>query len=141
MGIAAHSAFGSHSAIVVEIEVDRSQRVRVLRAVCAVDCGRVVNPEIVRQQIEGGILFGISAATGNPIRFENGRPALRGFGDLASTRLAFSPEVSVEIMPSEDEPGGATELGVPAVAPAVANALFAATGRRLRSLPLVVGGG
>ena len=139
MGLAAHSCFGSHVATMVEVEVDRSQRVRVMRAVAAVDCGRIVNPDIVRQQIEGGILFGIAAATGNPIGFSGGRPEAVDFGGLGFPRLAGSPEVTVEIIPSEDDPGGVTELGVPTVAPAIANALFAATGQRLRSLPLVTG--
>jgi isoquinoline 1-oxidoreductase beta subunit len=140
MGIAAHSAFGSHIATLVEVEVDKAQRARVLRAVSAVDCGRVVNPTIVRQQIEGGLIFGIAAATGAPIRFESGRPAATGFRDLGFPTLADSPEVTIEIVESDEPPGGATELGVPTAAPAVANALFALTGRRLRSLPLVVGG-
>ena len=74
MGIACHSAFGSHIATLVEVEVSREQRIRVLRAVCAVDCGRVVNPEIVKQQIEGGIIHGISAAIGEPIEIANGMP-------------------------------------------------------------------
>jgi isoquinoline 1-oxidoreductase beta subunit len=140
MGIAAHSAFGSHVATVVEIEVDAAQRIRVLRAVCAVDCGRVVNPTIVRQQIEGGLLFGIAAASAEPIRFEDGRPSARGFGHFGFPTLARSPEVTVELVESEDAAGGVTELGVPTAAPAMANALFALTGRRLRSLPLVIGG-
>jgi isoquinoline 1-oxidoreductase beta subunit len=139
MGIAAHSAYGSHIATLVEAEIDRSQRVRVIRAVAAVDCGRVVNPDIVRQQVEGGLLFGIAAATGNPITFDNGRPTIVNFGGLGFPRLAGSPEVTVEILPSEDPPGGVTELGVPTAAPAVANALYAATGTRLRQLPLVPG--
>jgi isoquinoline 1-oxidoreductase beta subunit len=140
LGLAAHSAFGSHVATLVEVEVTADQRIRVLRAVCAVDCGRIVNPTIVRQQIEGGLVFGIAAATSNPIRFEDGVPAPRGFGDLAFPTLARLPEVTVELMESEEEPGGATELAVPTAAPAIGNAMFALTGRRLRSLPLVVGG-
>ncbi|HEX8379316.1 MAG TPA: molybdopterin cofactor-binding domain-containing protein [Allosphingosinicella sp.] len=140
MGIACHSAFGSHIAALVEVEVTAEQGVRVLRAICAVDCGRVVNPELVRQQIEGGLLFGIATAAGSPIGFEAGRPAPRGFGDLGFPTLAHSPEVTVELLESEDEPGGATELAVPVAAPAMANALHALTGRRLRSLPLRVGG-
>ena len=79
MGIACHSAFGSHIATLVEVEVTAEQRIRVLRAVCAVDCGRIVNPDLVRQQIEGGLVFGIAAATGKPIGFERGRPDVRGF--------------------------------------------------------------
>lgn len=140
MGIACHSAFGSHIAALVEVEVAAGQRARVLRAVCAVDCGRIVNPDLVRQQIEGGLLFGIAAATANPIGFERGRPTARGFAQLGFPILAGSPEVTVELVESEEEPGGVTELAVPVAAPAVANALHALTGRRLRSLPLVVGG-
>ncbi|HEX8582945.1 MAG TPA: molybdopterin cofactor-binding domain-containing protein [Allosphingosinicella sp.] len=139
MGIAAHSAFGSHIATVVEIEVEPDQRIRVLRAVCAVDCGRAINPNIVRQQVEGGLLFGIAAATGNAIRFEGGVVAQRGFGHLDFPTLARSPEVTVELLESEEPPGGVTELGVPTAAPAIANALHALTGRRLRALPLVIG--
>jgi isoquinoline 1-oxidoreductase subunit beta len=140
MGIACHSAFGSHIAALVEVEVGADQKIRVLRSVCAVDCGRIVNPDIVRQQIEGGLIFGIAAATGNPISFERGRPDARGFGHLGFLGLAASPEVTVELLESDEEPGGVTELGVPVAAPAVANALQALTGRRLRSLPLAVGG-
>jgi isoquinoline 1-oxidoreductase beta subunit len=140
MGIACSSAYGSHAAVLVEVEVTADQRARALRAVCAVDCGRIVNPDLVRQQIEGGLLFGIAAATGNPIGFEQGRPDARGFGSLGFPALAASPEMTVELLESDEEPGGATELAVPLAAPAIANALFALTGRRLRSLPLVIGG-
>jgi isoquinoline 1-oxidoreductase beta subunit len=140
MGLAAHSAFGSHAALVVDVEIDGKQQIRVKRAVCAVDCGRIINPEIVRQQIEGGIVFGIAGATGRAISLERGLPTARGFGELGLPLLANSPEVTVELIPNEEEPGGVTELAVPPVAPAIANALFALTGRRLRSLPLVVGG-
>lgn len=139
MGLAVHSAFGSHAALVVEVEIDRSQKIRVKRAACAVDCGRTVNPEIVRQQIEGGIMFGIAAATGEPIRFDRGLPTAIGFGDLGLPLLAQSPDVTVELIDSSEPPGGVTELGVPPVAPAIANAVFALSGQRLRSLPLVVG--
>jgi isoquinoline 1-oxidoreductase beta subunit len=140
MGIACHSAFGSHIAALVEVEVTAAQDVRVLRAVCAVDCGRVVNPDLVRQQVEGGLVFGIGAATGNRIGFEGGRPDARGFGDFRFPGFAASPEVTVELLDSEDESGGATELGVPVAAPAIANALHALTGKRLRTIPLRVGG-
>ena len=139
LGIAAHSAFGSHIATLVEIEVEADQRLRVLRAVCAVDCGRIVNPNIVRQQVEGALLFGIAAATGNAIRFESGMVAARGFGHLGFPTLARSPDVTVELIASDEPPGGVTELGVPTAAPAIANALFALTGRRVRTLPLVIG--
>ena len=140
MGIACHSAFGSHVAALVEVEVTAAQEIRVLRAVCAVDCGRVVNPDLVRQQIEGGLVFGIGAATASAIGFDGGRSDARGFGHFGFPGLAGSPEVTVELIESEEEPGGATELGVPVAAPAIANALHALTGKRLRSLPLRVGG-
>jgi isoquinoline 1-oxidoreductase beta subunit len=140
MGIACHSAFGSHIATLVELEVTADQRIRVLRAVCAVDCGRIVNPDIVRQQVEGGLVFGIAAATASPIGFEAGRPDARGFADFGFPVLAYAPDVTVELLDSEEEPGGVTELGVPAAAPAIANALHSLTGRRLRSLPLRIGG-
>lgn len=140
LGIACHSAFGSHIATLVEIEVTAEQGIRVLRAICAVDCGRTVNPDIVRQQIEGGLVFGIAAATGNPIGFEGGRPDARGFGHLGFPTLAAAPDVTVELIESEEEPGGITELGVPTAAPAIANALHSLTGRRLRALPLRIGG-
>ena len=139
MGLAAHSAFGSHAATLVEIEISAEQRVRVLRAVCAVDCGRIVNPEVVKQQIEGGIVHGISAATGNPVRIENGMPTMRTIGGHGLPILRDAPEVSVELIESDEEPGGVTELAVPTAAPAIANALFSLTGQRLRRLPLVVG--
>jgi isoquinoline 1-oxidoreductase beta subunit len=139
-GLAAHSAFGSHVALVVEAGIGRDQRLRVSRAVCAVDCGRVVNPEIVRQLIEGGIIHGISAATGARIRFDRGLPSARSLGGYGLPRLADAPEITVEIIDSDEPPGGVTELAVPPVAPAIANAIFASTGQRLRSLPLTPGG-
>jgi isoquinoline 1-oxidoreductase beta subunit len=140
MGIAVHSAYGSHIATLVEIEIGRDQRIRVLRAVCAVDCGRIVNPEIVRQQVEGGLIHGISAATGDPVELASGIPTARTIGAYRLPILRDSPDVTVELVESEDDPGGVTELAVPTAAPAVANALFALTGRRRRSLPLTLGG-
>ena len=141
MGLAALSAFGSHIATLVEVEVAANQRVRVLRAVCAVDCGRVVNPELVRQQIEGGLIHGIAAAVGPELAIEQGWPLARTIGDLDLPILANSPEVTVEILDSQDDPGGVTELAVPTAAPAIANALHALTGERVRRLPLRIGSG
>jgi isoquinoline 1-oxidoreductase beta subunit len=139
MGLACHSAFGSHIALLVEIELTGEQRVRVLRAVAAVDCGRVINPDIVRQQIEGGIVHGIGGAVGRPLGTEHGMPLADDIGALSLPVLADAPEISVEVLPSEEDPGGVTELGVPPVAPAIANALASLTGRRLRRLPLALG--
>lgn len=141
MGIAAASAFGSHIAALVEVETSRAQRVRVLRAVCAVDCGRVINPELVKQQIEGGLVQGISTAVGHAIRFAGGLPAARTIGDYGLPILRDAPEVTVELLESDEDPGGVTELAVPVAAPAVANAWFSLTGRRVRSLPIAVGRG
>jgi isoquinoline 1-oxidoreductase beta subunit len=138
MGIACHAAFGSHIALLVEIEMAGGTP-RVLRAVAAVECGRVVKPNILKQQIEGGLVFGIAAAIGHGIHFDGRRPSALGFRDFGFPGLAASPEVSVEIIESEEAPGGATELGVPVAAPAIANAVFALTGRRPRTLPLYPG--
>ncbi len=139
MGLAAHSAFGSHIATMVEIEIGADQRIRVLRVVCAVDCGRIVNPDLVRQQIEGGIIHGMSAATGDPVDIVAGTPSARTIGAYRLPILRDSPAVTVELLDSDAEPGGITELAVPTAAPAIANALFSLTGRRVRTLPLAIG--
>src|SRR4051812_25262140 len=140
MGIACHSAFGSRIATLVEVEVTSDQRLRVIRAVCAVDCGRIVNPEIVKQQIEGGLIHGISAATGRPLEIVRGVPTAQSIGAYGLPILRDSPDVSVELLESDEAPGGVTELAVPTAAPAVANAYFSLTGRRVRKLPIVIGG-
>ena len=135
-GIAAHAVAGSFIAVMAEARVDDAGHVRVDRLVAAVDCGRTINPDVVRQQIEGGLILGVALATGCATRIERNLPATRLFGDLALPTLATVPEVTVELIPSTADPGGVSDLGIPAVAPAVANALRAATGARLRSLPL-----
>jgi isoquinoline 1-oxidoreductase beta subunit len=140
MGIACHSAFGSRIATLVEVEVTADQRLRVIRAVCAVDCGRIVNPEIVKQQIEGGLIHGISAATGRPLEIVRGVPTAQSIGAYGLPTLRDAPEVSVELLESDEAPGGVTELAVPTAAPAVANAYFSLTGHRARKLPIVIGG-
>jgi isoquinoline 1-oxidoreductase beta subunit len=140
MGLACHSAFGSHIACLVEVEMGGDQRLRVTRAVAAVDCGRVINPELIKQQIEGGIVHGVSAAVGRPLAFENGLAAARSLGAYGLPVLRDAPEVSVELIDSDEPPGGITELGVPPAAPAVANAYFSLTGQRMRTLPIVIGG-
>ena len=139
MGIAAVSAFGSHIATLVEIEVGGDQRIKVLRAVCAVDCGRIVNPELVRQQIEGGLIHGIAAAIGPKLEIEGGLPVARTLGDLQLPTLASAPAVTVELIESEEARGGITELAVPTSAPAIAYALYALTWERVRTLPLAIG--
>jgi isoquinoline 1-oxidoreductase beta subunit len=99
----------------------------------------VVNPDIVKQLVEGGIIYGIAGATGTRINFKSGLPTVRSLRGMGLRRLADSPEVTVEIIESQEEPGGVTELAVPVVAPAIANAIFASTGQRLRSIPLAMG--
>ena len=139
MGIACHSAFGSYIATLVEVEVTRDQRLRVLRAVCAVDCGRIVNPEIVKQQIEGGLIHGISAAIGKPLDIVRGVPDVQTIGGYGLPTMRDAPEITVELIESDEAPGGVTELAVPTAAPAVANAYFSLTGQRVRKLPIVIG--
>ncbi|HYD14509.1 MAG TPA: molybdopterin cofactor-binding domain-containing protein [Allosphingosinicella sp.] len=141
MGLACHSAFGSHIACLVEVEVTGDQRLRVSRAVAAVDCGRIVNPELVKQQVEGGIVHGVAAAIGRPVEFADGLPVARTFGAWGLPILRDAPEVSVELIDSDEAPGGVTELGVPPAAPAIANAYFSLTGQRVRTLPILVGAG
>uniref|UniRef100_UPI0035CC13C6 xanthine dehydrogenase family protein molybdopterin-binding subunit n=1 Tax=uncultured Sphingomonas sp. TaxID=158754 RepID=UPI0035CC13C6 len=138
-GIACHSFRGSHIAVLVEAHVGEGQAVSVDRIVAAVDCGRQINPDLVRQQIEGGLLFGMAAATGGATGFKDNLATARGFGALGLPRLADTPDITVELISSEAEPGGVSELAVPPVAPAIANALQAATGYRLRTLPLLPG--
>lgn len=139
MGIACHAAYGSHVATLVEIELGDDHSIRVLRAVVAADCGRLVNPEIARQQLEGGLIHGIGWATGAPLDFTLGLPAIRRIGDYRLPLLRDAPEIAVELIDSDEEPGGVTELAVPTAAPAIASALHALTGQRPRGLPLAAG--
>ena len=135
-GLACHSMAGSHIAVLAEAQIDNDQRVRVTRLIAVADIGRVINPDIARQQIEGGLLFGMGAAIGNAVNIKRGIAGPLRLRDLALPKLADMPEITVELVISNEAPGGAGELGVPAVAPAIANALFAGSGRRFRALPL-----
>ncbi len=135
-GIACHAMRGSHIAIIASAQTgDKGVRVTGISAV--VDCGRIINPEIARQQIEGGIVFGLAQAVGASTEFEGGLPTARRLRDIGLPLLADIPEINVEFIRSEEPPGGLSEIGVPAVAPAIANALFSASGFRLRELPLL----
>jgi isoquinoline 1-oxidoreductase beta subunit len=135
-GIATHFSFDSYVAQVIEASVDKDGTVRVHRVVCAVDCGRTVNPDIVKAQMEGGIVFGLTAALKTEITLENGRVQQTNFHDYEMLRMFESPEIEVYIVPSEQNPTGVGEPSVPPVAPALANAIFAATGKRVRRLPI-----
>jgi len=138
-GIACHSFRGSHIAVLAEAHLDDDGSVAVDRIVAAVDCGRQINPDLVRQQIEGGLIFGMAAAIGASTGFSDNLATARTLGDLDLPRLADTPDITVELIPSEADPGGVSELAVPAIAPAIANALQAATGTRRRTLPLITG--
>jgi isoquinoline 1-oxidoreductase beta subunit len=135
-GIATHFSFDSYVAQVAEVSVDKNGAVRVHRVVCAVDCGRVVNPDSVKAQMEGGIIFGLTAALKDEITLDRGRVQQRNFHDYPMLRINEAPEIAVYIVPSTENPTGVGEPGVPPVAPAVANAIFAATGKRVRKLPI-----
>jgi isoquinoline 1-oxidoreductase subunit beta len=135
-GISLHDSFGTHAALVMEVEVDVQGEILLRRATAAVDCGIAVNPDSVIAQIEGGVLFGLSAALYNGITFKNGRVQQSNFHDYRQIRMNEVPPFDVFVMPSEEKPGGLGEVGTVSAAPALANAIFAATGVRLRALPI-----
>ena len=139
-GLAQHFSFGSYVAQVAEVAVDQDTgRITVQRVVCAVDCGRIVHPDTVLAQMEGGMVFGLSAALHEQVHFGNGGVATKSFNDYRLLTLPETPVLEVYLAPSGDPPGGIGEPGVPPIAPAVANAVFAASGRRVRQLPLYGG--
>ncbi len=138
-GIACHAMAGSYVAVMAEASIDDHGRPRVERLVAAVDCGRQVNPDLIRQQIEGGLIFGLAAATGKAVEFERNLVTARRLGQLGLPRLADTPDITVELLPSNADAGGVGDIGMVAVAPAVANALATVTGKRLRSLPFGAG--
>jgi isoquinoline 1-oxidoreductase beta subunit len=135
-GIATHFSFDSYVAQVVEASVEKGGAVRVHRVVCALDCGLVINPDTVRAQMEGGVIFGLTAALKTEITLKDGRVEQGNFHDYQMLRIFESPEIEVHIVPSGENPTGVGEPGVPPVAPALANAIFAATGKRVRRLPI-----
>jgi len=134
-GIATYFSYGSWAAMVAEVSV-KDDAITVHRVCCALDCGFVVNPDQVRAQLEGGIAMGLSAALHEEIRIDAGRVAQSTFADYPILTIAEMPEIEIALIESRESPGGVGEPGVPPVAPAVANAVFAATGLRLRHLPL-----
>ncbi len=135
-GIAVHQAFNTIVAQVAEVTVTRDGRFKVDRIVCSVDCGIVVNPDIVKAQMEGGIGFGLGTALHSSITFRDGETEQTNFDGFRVLRIDEMPQVEVHIVASTEHPTGVGEPSVPPVAPAVTNALFAATGRRARHLPL-----
>ena len=137
-GVAVHESFGTVVAQVAEVTVDKDNKFRVDRVVCAVDCGLAVNPDNVRAQMEGGIGFGLTAALYGKITIRDGLVEQSNFHDYPLLRINEMPAIDVHIVPSTAKPSGVGEPGVPPIAPAVANALAAATGKRLRALPLTL---
>ena len=135
-GIAAHYAFGSYVAQVAEVEVADDGSVRVRHIVAAVDCGMVVNPLTVTAQVEGGIVYGLSQTFKHEITLKDGAVEQGNFDDYQVLRINEMPAVDVHIVPSTELPTGIGEPGLPPTAPAVANAIFAVTGRRIRKLPI-----
>lgn len=135
-GIALHDSFGSSVAQVAEVSLGPDKAIRVHRVWCAIDCGFAVNPAGIRQQLEGGVVFGLSAALHGGVDIVDGQVQQSNFHDQPILRLNESPRVECVILPGNGHPEGVGEPGVPPIAPAVANALFALTGQRLRSLPL-----
>jgi isoquinoline 1-oxidoreductase subunit beta len=135
-GVSLQTVFGTYMANVADVEVAKSGAVRVRRVVCAVDCGTVVNPDIVRAQIQSGIVFGITAALYGEITLKNGRVEQTNFDTYQMLRINEAPAIEVHIVESSEPPGGMGECGTSAVVPAMANAIFAATGKRLRKMPI-----
>jgi isoquinoline 1-oxidoreductase beta subunit len=133
-GVAVHKSFDSYVAEIAEVSLENG-KIRVSRVVAAVDCGMVVNPDGVRQQVEGGIVYGLSAALHGAITLENGRVLQSNFHDYTPLRFSEMPQVEVHIVASGEPPTGIGEPGTPPIAPAVANAVFALTGQRLRRMP------
>ena len=139
-GIAFHESFGSIVAEVAEISVDAKNQLRVHKVACAVDCGAVVNPNTVEAQMQSGIIYGLTAAYYGSINLAKGRVTQHNFNDYQMIRLAQAPHIIVEIVKSTAPPTGVGEPGTPPIAPAVANAIFGATGKRIRTLPFTKAG-
>jgi isoquinoline 1-oxidoreductase beta subunit len=135
-GIALHRCFGSVIANVAEVSLDADKKIRVHRVAAAIDCGFPLNPNLIRQQVEGGIVYGLSAALRGEITVEKGQVQQSNFHQYTPLRIDECPVIDTDIIASTEHPQGLGETGVPSIAPAVANAIFALTGQRLRSLPL-----
>jgi len=135
MGLAGCSAYGSHIGLIATASIGGDQRVKVHRLIAAVDCGRVINSRLAAQQIEAGLLWALAQANVASPEWVAGMPRARPFGGIGLPRIGDTPEIVIEIIPSSEAPGGISGLGTTVLAPAVANAIFAGTGKRMRSLP------
>jgi CO/xanthine dehydrogenase Mo-binding subunit len=135
-GVSVQFAMGSYLSQVAEVEVTKEGEVRVRRVVCAVDCGQIVNPDTIIAQMEGGIIFGISAALWGEVTLKGGRVEQHNFNDYRVLRINETPLIEVHLVKNTEAPGGIGEPGTVGIAPAVTNAIFAATGKRIRKLPI-----
>jgi isoquinoline 1-oxidoreductase beta subunit len=135
-GVALQFAFGTYMALVAEVEVAKNGAIGVRRVTCAVDCGRIVNPDTVEAQVQGAVLFGITAALHGEITIKGGRVEQANFDTYQMLRMNEAPAIEVHIVPSAEPPGGMGEAGTSAIVPAVANAFFAATGKRVLKPPI-----
>ena len=135
-GVSVQFAMGSYLSQIAEVEVSKDGEVRVRRVVCAVDCGQMVNPDTIVAQMEGGIIFGISAALWGEITLKDGRVEQRNFNDYRVLRFNEAPQIEVYLVKNSEAPGGIGEPGTIGIAPAIANAIFAVTGNRIRKLPI-----
>jgi isoquinoline 1-oxidoreductase beta subunit len=135
-GIALQNVFGSYLAQVAEVEVAKDGSVRVHRVVCAMDCGTVINPDTVQAQIQSGVIFGVTAALYGEITLKNGRVEQTNFDTYQILRIDEAPAIEVHLVKSAEPPGGMGEAGTSGIVPAIVNAVFAATGKRLRKMPI-----
>jgi CO/xanthine dehydrogenase Mo-binding subunit len=139
-GLACFSTWNAtHVAEVAEVSIDGSGRIRVHKVFCAVDCGIVINPNMVKEQMGGGIAFALSATLGNEITFRDGQIEQSNFDDFPILRIGDMPEIEVHILPNNRSPQGVGEISGPPVLAAVANAVYALTGTRLRQIPFHLG--
>ena len=139
-GLAVHRSFRSVVGAVLDVSVDEDKTVTLEKAIMVCDCGTVINPKLVEAQMQGGFIFGLTAAAFGEITVEQGKVTQGNFDEYEMLKLASAPKVEVHILPSDDLPGGVGEPGTPPAAPALANAIFAATGERVRTLPIVKSG-
>jgi isoquinoline 1-oxidoreductase beta subunit len=135
-GVSVQHAFATYLAQVAEVEVSKDGEVRVRRVVCAVDCGTIVNPDTIQAQIQSAIIFGLTAALHGQITLKDGRVEQTNFDSYQMLRMNEAPAIEVYIIQSSEPPGGMGEAGTSAIVPAVTNAIFAATGKRVRKLPI-----
>jgi isoquinoline 1-oxidoreductase subunit beta len=138
-GVAVHKSFGTYVAQVAEVSVAADGKIKVDRVVCAVDCGIAINPDVIKAQMEGGIGFGLGAVLYGAITLKAGEVEQSNFHDYQVLRIEDMPKVEVHIVPSTESPTGVGEPGVPPIGPALSNAVFAATGKHIRTLPFAIG--